>query len=74
MTHRELYDIITGIQNDAECNRPKNWRYGQAIFNYAEREFPKIVNELRGSDIDCFHNDNNIINFLATIYYKYDIQ
>lgn len=48
-------------------NRPKEWRYGQAIFNYAYKIFPTEVNKLRASEYDCFYRDDKVDLFLKEL-------
>ena len=48
-------------------NKPKEWRLGQAYFNYAYKMFPKETDKLRGTDKDCFHRDELIPVFLEEL-------
>jgi hypothetical protein len=49
-------------------NKPSEWRWGQAYFNYALQLFPIKAEECRGDDsIDPFHNDNNINKFVEFV-------
>ena len=43
----------------------KDWRWGQCIFNAYYSFFPNEVNELRGTDDDCFYRDDKIEAFLS---------
>jgi len=70
MTHKKLYDALIALYNKALNDRPEEWRYGQAVFNYALDVFPEETERLRGDKFDCFYNDDNIISFLSTIYYR----
>lgn len=45
-------------------NRPAEWRYGQAVFNYAYELYPNEVNQLRFSHYDCFYNDKLVNDFI----------
>lgn len=45
-------------------NKPKEWRLGQAYFNYAEELYPEETNQLRGTEYDCFYDDTKISLFL----------
>lgn len=45
--------------------KPLEWRYGQAVFNYAYALWPAIANELRGGPLDCFHFSDRIEAFLG---------
>lgn len=42
-------------------------RFGQALFNVAYGRWPAIVNNLRGSSADPFHNDSAADCFLAAL-------
>lgn len=48
-------------------NKPKEWRLGQAYFNYAEELYPEETNQLRGTKYDCFYDDNKIPIFLEEL-------
>ena len=48
-------------------NKPKEWRLGQAYFNYAEELYPEETNQLRGTEYDCFYNDEKIPEFLEKL-------
>ena len=48
-------------------NKPKEWRLGQAYFNYAYELYPKEVEELRGTEYDCFYADERIPIFLYAL-------
>ena len=48
-------------------NKPKDWRLGQAYFNYAYSHFPNEVDQLRGTKYDCFYNDDKIQAFLDAL-------
>ena len=48
-------------------NKPDEWRLGQAYFNYAEELYPEETNQLRGTEYDCFYNDEKIPNFLKKL-------
>lgn len=42
-------------------NDHKNWsRYGQSLFNYLFEIRPDIADELRGSESDPFHKDDDL--------------
>lgn len=51
-------------------NKPEEWRLGQAYFNYAYELYPDETEELRGTDCDCFYNDNKIPDFLEKLNEK----
>ena len=51
-------------------NKPDEWRLGQAYFNYAEELYPEETNQLRGTEYDCFYNDEKIPNFLKKLNEK----
>ena len=48
-------------------NKPEEWRLGQAYFNYAYELYPEETNQLRGTEYDCFYNDNKIPIFLEEL-------
>ena len=49
--------------------RPKEWRHGQAIFNISYILFPEETDKVRGSEFDCY-NDNNVDIFLEKVCMK----
>lgn len=52
----------------SEANaRPQHIRYGQAIFNITYKMYPDIVNKLRGTDLDCFYQDEKVDKFLDAL-------
>lgn len=48
-------------------NKPKEWRLGQAYFNYAYELYPRDVDTLRGTNVDCFYDDTKIPYFLNAL-------
>ena len=48
-------------------NRPKEWRYGQAVFNIAYILFPEETDTFRGTSRDCYYDDNKVDIFLETL-------
>lgn len=51
-------------------NKPKEWRLGQAYFNYAYELYPKDVDSFRGTQYDCFYDDSKIPIFLEMLNKK----
>lgn len=51
-------------------NKPEEWRLGQAYFNYAYELYPEETNQLRGTEYDCFYDDNKISIFLEKLNKK----
>ena len=48
----------------AEYSKPKQWRKGQAVFNYIDSKYG-IARELQfNHGIDCFYNDSCINEFI----------
>ena len=45
-------------------NKPEEWRLGQAYFNYAYEIYPQEVDIIRGTNYDCYYDDNKIGTFL----------
>ena len=48
-------------------NKPKEWRIGQAYFNYAYEMFPDETDKLRGTQYDCFYLDERVPEFLEEL-------
>lgn len=49
-------------------NRPKNWRKGQAIFNYIDAKYD-VARSVQYSDkVDCFYDDSKIEEFIKAAY------
>ena len=51
-------------------NKPEEWRLGQAYFNYAYELYSEETNQLRGTEYDCFYDDNKISIFLENLNKK----
>lgn len=51
-------------------NKPKNWRYGQFVFNYIDQVY-RVARSVQFIDnIDCFYDDKMIDKFIkAAIKY-----
>lgn len=48
-------------------NKPKNWREGQAVFNYVDQVYYGAARDAQfGYDVDCFYNDSKIDVFIET--------
>ena len=47
--------------------KPKEWRRGQAVFNYIEQKYHVGRHVQYEDHIDCFYNDN-INNFIIAAY------
>ena len=51
-------------------NRPKEWRKGQAVFNYID-EYYGVAREVQFKDLtDCFYNDDIIDEFIEKAFSK----
>ena len=51
-------------------NRPKEWRKGQAVFNYID-EYYGVAREVQFKDLtDCFYNDDIINEFIEKAFAK----
>jgi hypothetical protein len=63
MTTSEFY---SGLQKYLAENSTdvKNWRSGQAVFNYAVTIDERVADELRGTQYDPFYNDCRIEQFI----------
>ena len=44
-----------------------NWRNGQTHFNVLCDMYPELAEKVRCSNIDPFHNDNILPNFLSFV-------
>ncbi len=42
-------------------------RYGQVIFNYVYSLYPEVANKIRGSEYDCFYEDEKVDFFLELV-------
>lgn len=49
--------------------RPKEWREGQAYFNYLYEDKPKLADEIRGTNLDPFYQDDNIESFIKFLVF-----
>lgn len=45
-------------------NKPKNWREGQAVFNYVDQVYGVARDAQFGYDVDCFYDDSKIDAFI----------
>lgn len=62
------YEEFKNKVNDAIIDKPKYYRLGQFIFNYIDEVYG-VAREVQFIDgIDCFHNDENIEEFLLCAY------
>lgn len=59
----------------ASTEKPQNWRYGQAIFNYTEKLYGDIARRVQFEwNIDCFYDDSKADTFLRACYIEYQKQ
>ena len=65
MTEREFLSLVAKYQTE----HPE-WRPGQTVFNTAliTPETGMRANELRGSDVDPFHRNENVPSFIAELF------
>ncbi len=47
-------------------NKPKNWREGQAVFNYIDEVYDVARDAQFGYNVDCFYDDDKIDAFIET--------
>ena len=53
-------EVLDWVDN----NKPKEWRRGQAVFNYIDSKY-SIARDVQFLDgIDCYYNDNLIDKFI----------
>ncbi len=43
------------------------WRWGQSVWNAAERVMPKRVDHVRATSINCFYHDDRVDAFLDEV-------
>jgi hypothetical protein len=59
----KLNDLLRWAQED----RPTEWRFGQAVFNYAYDVFTYEVEKLRYTKVDCFYDDKKVPDFISAL-------
>jgi hypothetical protein len=47
-------------------NKPKNWRYGQFVFNYIDGVYGAARSVQFIDHIDCFYDDKMVDKFIET--------
>jgi len=52
------------MQSVLGLNEP-SWRYGQSIYNQAQVLYPIAANNLKMTDVDCFHDDSKTSAFFS---------
>lgn len=61
-------NFVEGIKEVAQslisANHP-SWRLGQAVFNLLYDLDPATAHKLTGTEVDCFHNDDKIDDFIT---------
>lgn len=62
MTPKELHDEIYAWMSE----KPKNWREGQAVFNYVDLVYGVARDAQFDHNIDCFYDDSKIDAFIET--------
>ena len=62
MTFKELHDEIYAWMPE----KPKNWREGQAVFNYVDEVYGAARDAQFGYNVDCFYDDEQINAFIET--------
>lgn len=60
----KLEDFRTEVLNYAENNKPKQWRKGQAVFNYIDKNYDVARAVQFMDNVDCFYNDKFIDEFI----------
>lgn len=61
MTAKELHDEIYTWMPE----KPKNWREGQAVFNYVDEVYGVARIVQFHENIDCFYDDSQIDAFIV---------
>jgi len=62
-----MKDKINEILQIAQEEKPDEWRFGQAVFNYTYQEFPDAADKIRGTEYDCFYDDSKIPKFIKKL-------
>ena len=66
MNEFKIYDyLVSGM-----LIRHKDWRAGQGMFNALELIRPDLADEVRGTELDTFHNNDRIAAFTTAILPK----
>ena len=60
----KLEDFKNEVLNYAENNKPKQWRKGQAVFNYIDKNYGVARAVQFMDNVDCFYNDKFIDEFI----------
>ena len=60
----KLEDFKNEVLNYAENNKPKQWRKGQAVFNYTDKNYGVARAVQFMDNVDCFYNDKFIDEFI----------
>lgn len=47
-------------------NKPKDWREGQAVFNYVDQVYSAARDAQFDYSVDCFYDDSKIDAFIET--------
>lgn len=64
MTYEEFRSDVLSYAT----NRPKNWRFGQAVFNYIDQKY-KVARYVQFvENMDCFYDDSNVEAFMFRSY------
>jgi hypothetical protein len=58
LTKTQLEYILSKLET--ECTKHAELRRGQTFFNLLYQIAPKIANEVKGTEIDCYHADSKI--------------
>lgn len=63
-------DSIRFVLFEKLKDKPQEWRDGQAIMNYASELYPKEVEVLSGTNVDCFYDDQKIESFIEALEFE----
>lgn len=71
-TGKKKFDEFKTWITDAAKKCPKEWRYGQSLYNLLYKMFPSIVNKTTLlCDSDCFYDDKKAERFLTDVFMVY---
>ena len=67
MTKEEFDNLKLKIEEAWE-EHSLHWRRGQTVFNTLYELYPDIADDIRGTQLDPFYNDSNVIKCLKYIH------
>lgn len=65
---KDMQEFFTEVTSWASTERPRTWRYGQAVFNYVETAYGVSRKVQYRDRIDCFYDDNQVGPFIQSAW------